>query len=175
MKQVMLCLLAGASLYSQQLAGPPKLLRIYREDIKEGKGSAHAKVEMRWARTLARLKYPASLIGMISMTGNSQAWSLEGHESFADIGNTDAFYVKPGNRPAIDAMEAQDAEFRSGSRTLIAIFRSDIQAAIGNLPSWQRRRLLNRKKWATINPWACMKLSMARRMECFWSSNLLNL
>jgi hypothetical protein len=126
MKHVILCLLAGALLYAQQPAGPPKLLRIYREDIKEGKGAAHAKVEMRWAQTLARLKYPANLIGMISMTGNTQAWSLEGHESFADIGNTDAFYINPANRPVIDAMEAQDAEFRSSSRTLIAVFRSDL-------------------------------------------------
>ena len=128
MKYVIRWLLASALLCAQPPAGPPKLLRIYREDIKEGKGSAHAKVETRWAQTLARLKYPANLIAMISMTGNTQAWSLEAHESFADIGNTDTFYINPANRPDIDAMEAQDAEFRLASRTLIAVFRSDVSS-----------------------------------------------
>jgi hypothetical protein len=67
MKHVVLYLLTAGLLCAQPPGGAPKMLRIYREDIKEGKGSAHAKVEMRWAQTLARLKYPANL------TGNSQA------------------------------------------------------------------------------------------------------
>src|SRR2546429_8479984 len=59
------CILASGALcaasftISAQQPGPPKVLRIFREDVKEGKGSAHEKVEARWAQTMARLKYPA--------------------------------------------------------------------------------------------------------------------
>ena len=121
-------LLCAASfiLSAQPPAGPPKVLRIYREDIKEGKAGAHEKVEARWAQTMARLKYPANSIGMTSLTGTGQAWFLEGHESFTSIGDAEAFFGKPANKPVIDALEASDSELRSSSRQWIAVFRNDM-------------------------------------------------
>jgi hypothetical protein len=132
MNHITRCFLAGGLLCAAsftlpaQQPGPPTVLRIYREDIKEGKGSAHEKVEARWAQTMARLKYPANSIGMTSLTGTSQAWFLEGHASFASIGDTEAFFNKPAYRTEIDALDAQDAELRAGSRQWIAVFRNDL-------------------------------------------------
>ncbi len=127
----MLC--AASFILSAQQPGPPKVLRIFREDVKEGKGSAHEKVEARWAQTMARLKYPAHTLAMTSMTGLSQAWFLEGHDSFAAIGEAEAFFAKPAYRSEIDALDAQDAEFRSSSRQWIAVFRNDLSYRIGQL------------------------------------------
>jgi len=126
------CLLAGGLLsaasliLSAQQPGPPKVLRIYREDIKEGKSSAHEKVEIRFAQMLAKHKYPANSVGMTSLTGTSQAWFLEGHESFASIGEAEAFFGKPAVKPEIDTLDAQDSELRSSSRSWIAVFRNDL-------------------------------------------------
>src|SRR5258708_20130515 len=132
-------LLAGGMLFaatfilSAQQPGPPKVLRIYREDVKEGKGSAHEKVEARWAQTMARLKYPANTLAMTSLTGTNQAWFLEGHDSFAAIGDAEAFFAKPAYKSEIEALDAQDAEFLSTSRQWIAVFRNDLSYAIGRL------------------------------------------
>ncbi len=131
MNHITRCILASGALcaatfiLSAQQPGPPKVLRIFREDVKEGKGSAHEKVEARWAQTMARLKY--------RLTGTSQAWFLEGHDSFAGIGEAEAFFSKPAYRSEIDALDAQDAEFRSSSRQWIAVFRNDLSYAIGRL------------------------------------------
>jgi len=137
MTHITRCLLAGGMLcaatliLSAQQPGPPKVLRIFREDIKEGKGSAHEKVEARWAQTMARIKYPCYSLGMTSLTGTSQAWFLEGHDSFASIGEAEAFLGKPAVKPEIDALDAQDAELRAGSRQWIAVFRNDLSYRIG--------------------------------------------
>jgi len=119
-------LCAASFALSAQQPGPPKVLRIFREDIKEGKGSAHEKVETRWAQTMARLKYPANSLALTSMSGTNQAWFLEGHDSFASIGETEAFFNKPAYRAEIDALDAQDAELRASSRQWIAAFRNDL-------------------------------------------------
>ena len=124
----MLC--AASFLLSAQQPGPPKVLRIFREDVKEGKSSAHEKVEARWAQMNARIKYPANSLALTSLSGTSQAWFLEGHDSFAAIGAAEAFYAKPAVKPEIDALEAQDAEFRSSSRSWIAVFRNDLSYRI---------------------------------------------
>jgi hypothetical protein len=138
-------LLCAASLIlSAQQPGPPKVLRIFREDIKEGKTAAHEKVEARWAQMNARLKYPANSLAMTSLSGTSQAWFLEGHDSFASIGDAESFYAKPAVKPDIDALEAQDAELRSSSRSWIAVFRNDLSYRIGPmLESIPKARYVN--------------------------------
>jgi hypothetical protein len=150
MNHITRCLLAGGLLcaasftLSAQQPGPPKVLRIYREDIKEGKGSAHEKVEARWAQTMARLKYPANSLALTSMSGTNQAWFLEGHDSFASIGDAEAFFNKPAYRAEIDALDAQDAELRASSRQWIAVFRNDLSYRIGPmLESIPKARYVN--------------------------------
>jgi hypothetical protein len=139
MNHITRCFLAGgllcaaSFLLSAQQPGPPKVLRIFREDIKEGKSSAHEKVEVRFAQMLAKHKYPANSLGMTSLTGTSQAWFLEGHDSFASIGEAEAFFGKPAVKPEIDTLDAQDSELRSGSRSWIAVFRNDLSFRIGEM------------------------------------------
>src|SRR5260370_24495514 len=92
----------------------------------------------------ARLKPPAHALAMTSLTSTSQAWFLEGHESFASIGDTEAFYAKPAVKPEIDALDAQDAEFRSSSRQWIAVFRNDLSYRIPQmLESLPKARYVN--------------------------------
>jgi hypothetical protein len=122
---------AGASLLcaasftlAAQSADPPKILRIYREDIKEGKGAGHEKSEARFAQMLARVKYPSNSLAMTTMSGLAQAWFMEGHESYASIGETDTFVGQaPQVKGQFETLDAQDAEFRASSRTWIAEFR----------------------------------------------------
>jgi len=117
---------AAFQLSAQQLTEPPKLLRIFREDVKEGRGALHEKTETRYAQALARLKYPATSIGLVSMTGTPQAWFLEAEDSFAAIADTEAFLGKTAVKTEMDALDAQDAEARSGSRAWIAAYRPDM-------------------------------------------------
>jgi len=54
---------SGVELAAQELTAPPPVLRIFREDIKEGKGAAHEKSESAFMHAAARAKYPAHVLG----------------------------------------------------------------------------------------------------------------
>jgi len=115
---------ALSPLPAQQPTTPPAVLRIVREDIREGKEAAHQKSENTFMMEAARAKYPANILGLTSITGTSQAWFLESHDSFEAIGATLAAFDKPdADFAKIDEL---DAEFRSSSRSWIAIYRPDL-------------------------------------------------
>jgi hypothetical protein len=77
--------LAGsAALAMAQAAEPPNVLRIVREDAKPGKGAAHEKNEMGYVRAFSKTGYP-NYIAMEAMTGASQVWFVEAHDSMASL------------------------------------------------------------------------------------------
>jgi hypothetical protein len=119
-------------LFAQEPAGPPPVLEVFREDIKEGKGAAHEKSEAAFMQMAAKVKLPAHVLGMTAVTGTSQAWFLEGHASFASIAESQAAM----NKPEFAALDAVDAELRSGSRSMIAVYRPEMSYAADkiNLP-----------------------------------------
>jgi len=117
----------AVQLTAQPNTDAPPVLRIYREDIKEGRGPAHEKTEARWSQMLSRVNYPANSLAMTSVTGPSQAWFLEAHASFASVGSADAFMEKsPAIKAEEDSLDSQDAEYRSGSRTWLAVFHPEM-------------------------------------------------
>src|SRR5271170_6617292 len=111
-----LCVVAACPLAAQApaAADPPAVLRIIREDIKEGKDAAHRNSENAFMLEAALAKYPANVLGMTSVTGPGQAWFLEGHDSFAAVEETMAAFAKPDAKYA--QLDELDSEFRSSSR-----------------------------------------------------------
>jgi hypothetical protein len=113
---------AAGQLAAQQPADPPKVLRIFVEDVKEGKAAGHEKSESAFMEAFTKANYPANILGMTSMTGASQAWFLEGHDSFDSISKAEGVL----DNAEFQTLDALDAEFRSGSRSWIAVYRPDI-------------------------------------------------
>jgi len=109
---------------AQTPTDPPPVLRIIREDIKEGKSAAHRNNENSFMLEAALSKYPANVIGMSSLTGTDQAWFLEAHASFEAIENTLAAFDKPGSKFA--QIDELDAEFRSSSRAWLAVYHPEM-------------------------------------------------
>ncbi len=111
-------------LSAQTPTDPPPILRIIREDIKQGKSAAHRNSENAFMLEAAVSKYPTNVIGMTSLTSTDQAWFLEGYPSFDAIENALAAFGKPGSKFA--QLDELDAEFRSNSRSWIAVYRPDL-------------------------------------------------
>ena len=65
-------LLSGAALIQAQSPEPSRVLRVFPEDIKSGKTSAHEKVESAYVRAFSKSGYPGYL-GLDSTAGTSQA------------------------------------------------------------------------------------------------------
>lgn len=108
-------------------AGPPKVLRIYREELKPGKTAIHARVEAGYVRAFARANAPNHYLAIQSMSGPSEAWFLEGSESFAEVAEKDKTVEKNAALVAsLDQLDDQDGAFRSGQRGIIAVLRPDL-------------------------------------------------
>lgn len=131
MKKITLSFLAIATLLlitvQAQTPPPPRVVRIYREEVKPGLGPAHAKVEANWPRVFAKAKYPVNYLGMTSMSGPNEAWFLEGHESWAAIEKGEAEIDKqPTLKSELDQLAHQDSSLLSSTRTMIATRNDDL-------------------------------------------------
>lgn len=117
---------------SQQAAGPPAVLRIFREDVKEGKAAAHEKTEAAFMQAAAKVKYSTHILGLTAFTGTSHAVFLEGYDTFASVADSEAELDKP----EFAALDAADAELRTSHRSQLAVYRPDLSYAVNkiNLP-----------------------------------------
>src|SRR5689334_21948349 len=60
----------------------PKMIQIYREMVKPGRGPAHEKVEAGWPRAYKSSKNSAHYLAMTSVTGPNEAWFVSGYDSY---------------------------------------------------------------------------------------------
>ena len=118
-------LLSGASLIQAQSPEPPHLLRIFREDIKSGKGGAHEKAEAAFVRAFSKSGYP-SYIALNGMSGTSQAWFLESYDSYEAMEKAIHLSDKEPLRTALNQLDAADGELRSGEREMIATYQKGL-------------------------------------------------
>jgi hypothetical protein len=137
-----------------QAPDPPKVLRIIREDVKEGKAGPHEKAELKIAQMFAKNKFPAYYMGMTALTGPNQAWFLEPHDSFAAIADEIAAQDK---LTEFDTLDAVDAEYRTGTRISVAVYRPDL--------SYHATQLMEGMPKARFFNIITMRIRMARDQE----------
>ena len=107
--------------------GPPKVLSMFREDIKAGRGAAHEKVETGYVRAAQRAKWPVYYIAMTAVYGGSDAWFLTGYDSFAAL-QKDHENAEKNTQFTADneRMDALDAEFRTGQRNIVCVLNEEL-------------------------------------------------
>ena len=106
---------------------PPKVLQVYREEIKPGKAPAHALFEASWPRAFAKAKWPTHYLAATSLTGPSEAWFMTGYDSFAEWEKDNSSLDKsPELKSELERLEAGDGEFRSGGSSLVVSYREDL-------------------------------------------------
>jgi hypothetical protein len=118
-------LMSGVSLMQAQSPEPSRILRIFREDIKSGKSSAHEKVESAYVRAFAKSGYPA-YIALDAMTGPTQAWFLERYDSYEAMEKAIKMSQAEPLKTTLAQLDAQDGELRSSERGMIAIYQKDL-------------------------------------------------
>jgi len=108
---------------------PPKVLQIYREEVKVGKAPAHVKVEKGFVAAMAKAKWPTHYLAMTTVTGPSEAWFLTGYSSFAawekDRDDTDKNAALTAD---LDRLAEKDGELLTNGRSLVAFLREDLSA-----------------------------------------------
>jgi len=61
---------------------PPKVLSIFREDVKASRASAHKKLEAGYVAALRKANWPVYGIALTPVAGPSDAWFMTGYDSF---------------------------------------------------------------------------------------------
>jgi len=111
----------------QAPAGPPKVLRIFREEVKPGKVTAHENVEVGWPRAFARANFPSHYIAATSMSGPLEAWFIEGHDSLAAIEKTEQTIERaPALKAELDQLSLRDGELLANARVIVARYREEL-------------------------------------------------
>lgn len=110
-----------------QAPGLPPVLRIFREEVKQGKASAHEKTEASYVKTFTKYKYPAYSLGCNVLAGPSEAWFFEAHPSIVSIQKAEELADKnAAMKSEMSNLDSLDGELRSGSTTMIAVLRPDL-------------------------------------------------
>lgn len=106
---------------------PPKVLQIFVESVKPGKGAAHAKIEAGWPLAFRKAKWPVHYMAMTSMTGPSEAWFLSGYDSYS-AWEADQKHVEqtPALERELQRLSLEDGELLSGTRSIVAVYREDL-------------------------------------------------
>jgi hypothetical protein len=124
---VSLALSAGGRMLAQEPPPPPKILQVFREEVKPGKGPAHEKVEAGWPAAFAKANWPSHYLALVSMTGPSEAWFVTGYDSLAAWEkDTKASEGNKALTAQLDALTEKDGELLSGGNGLILNHREDL-------------------------------------------------
>ncbi len=109
--------------------GPPKVLQIFREEVKPGKAPAHQKWEAGWPKAFAKANWPTNYLAVTSVTGPGEAWFLTGYDSFVAWEKDRQNLDKNAALKAEDERLAQgDGEFLSASRSIVAVLREELSS-----------------------------------------------
>ena len=124
-----ICMLAALApqAIAQTPPSPPKVLTIFREDVKPGRGAAHEKLEASYSAALRKAKWPVYSLAMSSLSGAGDAWFLSGYPSLEAV---EADHHNLAKNAALsdefDRLDEQDAQFRTNQRMTITRLREDL-------------------------------------------------
>jgi hypothetical protein len=120
-------LVTPASAQDEQAMQPPAVIRILREDVKQGREMAHEKTESLFTQRLTKAKFPTQYLAADTITGPQQFWVIEAYASFADVAKTRKTIMQnSGLANDLEMLDAQDGELRADSRDMLAVLRPDL-------------------------------------------------
>lgn len=115
---------AGSGLAQTQ--GPPAVMQIIRETVKEGKAAVHARTEAEYVQAYRKAKSESHYLAATSMSGTSEAWFFVGQPSFAVVEQARKAESQEPLKSELEAADAHDGALREATRTLWAIYRQDM-------------------------------------------------
>jgi len=109
-----------------QTQGPPTVMQIIRETVKEGKAAAHERTEAEYVQAFRNAKSESYYLAAASMSGTNEAWFFIGKPSFEAVEQARKKESQEPLKSALDLADAHDGALREGTRTLWAVYRPDM-------------------------------------------------
>lgn len=105
---------------------PPAMIQIYREEVKPGKSSLHAKTEAAFLRDFKAAKLTPNYTALATITGPDEAWFIARYDNYASFGKDLTAQDKSPARAAMDKDLIADGELLSRSSSIVARYREDL-------------------------------------------------
>jgi len=135
-----LLVVGGTALVAQSLpTTQPRIIQIFREQIKTGHDAAHAINERGWPEAFAQAKSPDYYLAMVSMTGRAEVWYVAPWASYDAWGKAMARDQANAELSAqLQRLSMADAEHLDGVDVLEAVAMPDLSH--GTFPDLNRAR-----------------------------------
>jgi hypothetical protein len=117
---------ALAVLAQEQEQGPPPVLQIGRELIKEGKFAAHEKTEAAFVRAFRKADFPGHYLALSPLSGTNEVWFTGAFPSFEASEKWQAETDKEPLKSALEEADAQDGALRERSNSMWAVYRPQL-------------------------------------------------
>ncbi|HMC55261.1 MAG TPA: hypothetical protein VKH19_08835 [Gemmatimonadaceae bacterium] len=106
---------------------PSPILSLSIEEVKPGKGQAHATMEEGWAVAYARMKLPYYNFAFSRINGPDEMWYVQPWVSYTQMADAQKDYAKaaPEIGAALGAFAAREAEYLERHRSMFAEFRPE--------------------------------------------------
>ncbi|HEY3138823.1 MAG TPA: hypothetical protein VGL29_22565 [Blastocatellia bacterium] len=106
---------------------PPKVLSIFREDVKASRTGAHEKLEGGYVAALRKANWPVFSIALTPVAGPNDAWFINAYDSFEAMEKDRHAIDKNAELSReFERLDALDAEFRTNQRGFVAFHREDL-------------------------------------------------
>jgi hypothetical protein len=117
----------------------PKMITIWREEVKPGRAAAHAKNEAGYVAAFEKAKDPYHYLGLVSITGPSEAWYISPWESHAQLGESMKFEEQDkGLSSRLEQLGEKDSEYLNKLSVIQASARPDL--SFGPFPDLAKAR-----------------------------------
>ncbi len=107
----------------------PKVLWIFREDIKPARGASHERVEHGLAQLWSKA-HVQPFLGLDAVSGNAnETLFLSGYESFEAFGKDFQIFSNAASGPMkaeYDSLQKQEAELVNSVRSIVAVYRAGL-------------------------------------------------
>jgi hypothetical protein len=137
---LLVVLVGGQHVFGQGLpTSQPNMLQIFREEVKAGHDADHTKTEAGWPAAFEKAKFPYFSLGLVALTGTSEAWFLVPYDSNQVMGDA---LRRQSDDPVLSAELAKlsraDAEHITSVRSILAAARKDLSRGAFPDPGKQR-------------------------------------
>jgi len=113
---------------------PPKVMQIYRETVKPGKGFAYETHAANFVRAFQRANSPSHWITMNAVSGTNEVWYVIGYKSFAEW---EAEYAANMQSAVLMAsmkqLEPASTDLVDSSNSIVVVYRPDLSHGVSSV------------------------------------------
>jgi len=108
-------------------SAPPPVVQLFREEVKPGKGSLHAKTEAAFVAAYRKANLKYYYLGTTAMSGPSDAWFFSAYSSMEDVEKANqAFEANKAVQAELNRAMVADGDLLTGVRSTYLFYNPEL-------------------------------------------------